>query len=1073
MAGLHLHTSNRLENLCAELAGLVAQPAGGIFEPETIVVQSLGMGRWLSLRLAEAHGICANVRFPFPQKFVGEIFRAALPEAPASDLFSRDVLPWRIMRVLPALATLDAFEPVRHYLAGERPELKLYQLANKIAEVFDRYLAFRPRMILDWDAGKGADWQAQLWRELSKGGGHQPMLAQELVKKLRRGQALAALPARVAIFGISSLPAFYLDVIEGLARQSEVHLFVLEPTPEWWGDTRSAREELRERRRAPATAQLDLQFSRGNPLLSAFGKLGREFLETITDLEPAAELESFEPPADATMLEQIQCDIFELHDPTGAAARAVAPNDRSLQLHSCHSPMREMEVLHDQLLALFEQQPGLKPHEIVVMAPEIATYAPFIDAVFATAPEHLRIPFSIADRGARAENGVIDTFLRILESAGGRFTAANVVSILESAPLQRNFHLVERDLETIRSWIEKTGIRWGIDGAHRAALGLPEFGENSWRAGLDRLLLGYAAPARGEQLFEGILAFDEIEGNLAETLGHFAEFADTLFATARSLQQPRTLAGWTELLQETAARFFSGDDEREPELRQLRRVFEALRETATLAEYHEPVPLDVLVTHLEQTLARADTNSGFLSGRVTFCTLKPMRAVPFRVVCLVGMNDTAFPRDSRPPGFDLVAEHPQRGDRSTRDDDRYLFLEALLSAREILYLSYLGRSIRDNKELPPSVLVSELLDYVESGFALAAPPVRQHRLQAFSPAYFRRESELFSYSQENCAASTAAAASRHPPPIFCATPVSEPEAEFRQLDNVRLTNFFGNPSKFFAVERLCLKLPRLEEMLEDSEPLTIDSLAKYHLQQDLLARALRGESLAPRFPIIRAEGILPPGPAGAAQLRDIVRDVERFADFVRQNLGDQPMATQPMELQLAEFTLTAQLEKLGADRLVAYRLTTRKPKDLLRAWINHLIANSASATESFLITVNREREPHAEQLRAMERDAALGHLRQLLEIYWRGLREPLRFFPKSSLAFAETTVANNGKDPLSAARKKWHSEPKEYEADFGEPPESTDDYFELAFRNVRDPLDEEFPELALAIFRPPLEALLP
>ncbi len=320
--------------------------------------------------------------------------------------------------------------------------------------------------------------------------------------------------------------------------------------------------------------------------------------------------------------------------------------------------MREMEVLHDQLLALFEEQPDLKPHDVVVMAPDISIYAPFIEAVFATAPEELRIPFSIADRGARAENGVIDTFLRILESAESRFPASSVLNILESVPLQRNFDLAEPDLEIIRTWIEETGIRWGIDAAHRAELGLPKFGENSWRAGLDRLLLGYAGPAHGEKLFAGILAYDKVEGNLAETLGHFAEFAEALFSTARTLQQPRPLSEWQDTLRQLADRFFGADDEREPELHRLRRIIDSLGETATLSGFDEPVSLDVLMAHLEQALAGIESGSGFLVGCVTFCALKPMRTVPFRVVCLVGMNDTAYPRHDRPPAFDLVGAKP-------------------------------------------------------------------------------------------------------------------------------------------------------------------------------------------------------------------------------------------------------------------------------------------------------------------------------------------------------------------------------------------------------------------------------
>ncbi len=1076
MPGLYLHTSNRLELLAENLATILRAPLRDPFAEEIVVVQSIGMGRWLSLRLAEAQGICANVRFPFPQRFVSDIFQLALPNRADTGFYTRENLTWRIMALLPGLVARPEFAELERYLDQPRAELRRYQLAGKIAASFDQYLAFRPGMILDWEKNRAtADWQVLLWREVigSARGLHPPALVEEFKRTVDRGTA--ALPERVALFGISSLPPFYLQFLQECARATDIHLFTMRPTPEYWGDARSPREISRARRRAPESAQLDLQFSAAgaNPLLTSCGKLGREFLDSVTDLQPTAEKEEFAPPPQDTLLTQIQHDIYALLDPAGHAPLPVAPDDRSLQFHSCHSAMREMEVLHDQLLDLFTRHPDLKPHDVVVMAPDIAKYAPFIEAVFDTAPEASRIPFSVADRGTRAENGVIDTFLRVLESAGSRFTASSVMSILESSALQRRFDLVDTDLDTIRGWIEKTGIRWGIDAEQRTALGLPAFAENSWRAGLDRLLLGYAAPARGEQLFEGILAFDNIEGSLAETLGHFVEFAEALFSAAADLQQPRPLLAWQKTLEQIALRFFPPDDEREAELRQLRRTLESLGETAALSGFAENVPLDVLLAHLDQRLAESESGSGFLVGRVTFCALKPMRAVPFRVVCLVGLNDTDYPRHHRAPTFDLIAQAPQPGDRSTRDDDRYLFLEALLSARDVFYVSYIGRSSRDNSEIPPSVLVSELLDYAASRFALdrTAPLVTEHRLQPFSPAYFRGEGALFSYSAENCLASEVATARRVDPPIFVSAPIGEPEADWRKVEAAQLISFFGNPARFFCEKRLDLRVPRLENLLEDSEPLEIGSLPRYHLQQDLLTRALRGESLAPLLPVLRANGDLPPGHAGAARLNELCVAAERFAALVRQEVGGEPDAPREVQLALDPFHLSARLDKHYSGRQVHYRLTTRKPKDLLTAWINHLVANSATETATLLITVTKDIDPVVVRFEPVKPKFATQHLRQLLEVYGQGLRAPLTFFPKSSLVFAEKMRAGDPIAALKAARKKWEKEPGKFDDDRGEPPEKEDTYFRVAFRNVADPLDAAFTKLATEVFGPPLEAM--
>jgi exodeoxyribonuclease V gamma subunit len=1061
--GFHLHSSNRLERLAEGLGRVIRQPLQDPFRAEAVVLQSLGMERWLKQQLARQHGICANLSCLFPQAFVAGLIDTALPGRADPRLYTRENLTWRIMGLLPALIRQKEFETLRRYLSLSRPELRRFQLAERIARTFDRYLVFRPQMIRAWESGAEKHWQAILWRELVNAmpGLHPPALAEEFRMALQRGTA--PLPERISLFGISTLPPFYIDFLQELAAHTPVHLFTLRPTPDWWGDIRSERAETRVRRKLPETAQLDLQFERGNPLLASLGKLGQEFLTKITELDPTSEHEQFELPNEDTSLAQIQRDVFQLHDPSSGKKRAVASNDRSVQFHSCHSPMREMEVLHDQLLALFEELPDLKPHEIVVMAPDISIYAPFIEAVFDTAPEALRIPFSISDRGARAENGVIDTFLRILEVAGSRFTASSVMSILESAPLQRRFVLTEPDLEVIRTWIEKTRIRWGIDAAHRGALGLPAFGENSWRAGLDRLLLGYAAPAHGEQLFGGILAYDEVEGSLAETLGHFAEFADTLFATARDLEKPRSLTDWQDTLRDISLRFFPADDEREPELHQLRFALDSLGETAELSRFVEPVPLEVLLQHLERSLASAESGSGFLVGRVTFCALKPMRAVPFRVVCLVGMNDTDYPRHDRFPAFDLIAEHRQPGDRTTRDDDRYLFLEALLSARDVFYISYVGQSIRDNAAIPPSVLVSELTEYIGA-------TVTEHPLQPFNAKYFTGTHKFFSYSAENCMASGTAAEERTLPAPFMVEKIGEPESEWQKLDNARLLSFFGNPSKFLIRERLGLNIRRLDSLLEEAEPLEPGGLDKYSLEQDFLKRALAGEELEPAFSVARAAGALPPGPAGDSHLRELSANARLFAEVVRENARNRA-EPELLQLKIGRFELGARIDSLFDGRSLRQRLTTRKPKDLLGVWIDHLILNCFRPTESILITATKEKRPVIERFAPPSEDPRT-LLATLLDFYWRGLREPLPFFPRSSFEFAERTAhPTKGSSPLEKARKAWGESALPHDDDFGLGPEHEDDYFDLAFRNVTDPLGPEFQKIALAIFDPALQVV--
>ncbi len=1060
MPGLHLHRSNRLETLAAALSDVFRKSPAAPLQPELVVVQSLGMRRWLSLELARQLGVTMNVQFPFPAGFVQRVFSAAFPALETDRTFDRAVLPWRVLALFRDLLDQEGFEELHRYVAGEAGPLKEYQLAAKIAAVFDRYLAYRPELILGWQQGRENHWQARLWRELARGheSAHPPALAHRLTERLRRDDStLSALPARVAIFGISSLPPFYLQLFGEISQRIEVHLFLLDPTDLYWGDLRSLKEQdrvLRWQKRRDLTPDA-LHLESGHTLLASLGRTGRDFSQLVLDLAPTSETERFAPPTAPTLLAQVQANIFHLQERATEARTPVAADDRSIQIHCVHSPMRELEVLHDQLLALFAADPTLAPRDILVTMPDVEAYAPFIEAVFG-APEQpeWRIPFSIADRSTRAESSLTDAFLRVLDLTGSRFGAASVLGLLETESIQRRFGLTAGDLDLLRSWIERTGIRWGIDAEHRAELGLPPFSENTWRAGLRRLLLGYALPGDDETLFAGVLPVREIEGGLAAVLGRFVEFAETLFATVRGFQDPRPLREWTDTFRETLQAFFDDNDESTDSIRALRAAFDNLAQLETASGFAAPVEFDVIRAHLGAALADSDSGSGFLAGRLTFCALKPMRSIPFKVICLLGMNDGAFPRRDAALAFDLIATQPRPGDRSLRDDDRHLFLETILSARDTLYLSYCGLSPRDNSEAPPSVLVSELLDHLRENFAL--PPaglLTKHRLQPFSPEYFDGTGPLFSHSAENCRASIHSQQQRTAATPFASAPLPAPGPEWHEVSIDRLAAFFCHPARTFVRDRLGVRLPEQAELLDECEPLELDPLARLQLQSRLAQRGVGGGDLEGGLAVLRAGGQLPAGYVGDARFREMCAVVTDYVTAVRAARTGDPEPPQALDLALGEWRLTGTIHDLWPAGLIRARATDLKPADLLRAWIFHLALNCTAPRETQIFATDR-----IEHLRPVGDAKAI--LQTLLEHYGTGLCTPLPFFPKASHEFARRTLSPGKREsasPLAEARKKWSD---------GEFSESTDPHFALCFGHSADPLDAVWQDLALSVFKP-------
>lgn len=1066
MAGLKLYTSNRLESLLDALASVVAQPLPSVFEKEVVVVQSKGMERWLSIGLAERFGVCMNYTFPFPNAFVWGVFRAVLHDIPDVSLYSPQVMTWRIMRLLPNCLEEEGFADIRNYARGEGNQLKRLQLSERIADVFDAYSVYRPEMVLRWDQGAhgegyGERWQARLWRELfgEEGEKHRAGILREFLDHIRSGNiATKKLPTRVCVFGIPALPAYHLTVINALASLIDVHFFLLSPTREYWADI------VPESRIGSGTNDL-LHFEVGNSLLASMGKLGRDFFSMMVK-GTYEEFPCFEEPEGESMLAHVQRDILDLVNRSGKEKIGIGDRDESIQIHSCHSPMREVEVLFDQLLHLFESLPGLTPKDIIVMTPDIETYAPYITAVFGTVQDdRTEIPFSIADRRAPSESNVIDTFMRIISLKGGRLAAPEVMDLLESQVVLDRFGFKADDIELITRWVTETRIYWGVDGAHRAGMDLPAFDDGTWKSGMSRLLLGYALKGDEERLFRNILPYDDVEGNETEVLGRFLEFQRELFSAVKELEAKRTLAGWAELLESLLARFFIEDEGNQRELEILRTTIRDLALKQTVSDFEEPIAIEVIRHYLSRQLKNEELSMGFLTGAVTFCEMLPMRSIPFEVVALIGMNSDAYPREYRPVGFDLIAHDPKPGDRSLRDEDRYLFLEAILSARKCLYISYVGQSIRDNSQLPPSVLVSELIDYLDGAFAfpeskkIVEAIICRHRLQPFSPAYFLGQEPLFSFSAEDCQAAKVNAEEKGPAKTpFISRPIQIPDSENREIGIEDLKRFFRNPSRYFLNRCLGIYLDEKSAVPDDCEPLDgINALEELKLKEWLTSKKMAGEDLRNWMPLVRVQGILPPATPGKALYEDISLLVDQFSEELKAHTGSERLPPLDVDIRCDGFRVVGRLENIWKSTLVEYRCAERdRVRDHLDVWVHHVILNCAGKAKYPRASIFA-RMGGAWFLNPLQ--DPIEELKKLCSLYFAGMTKPLKFFPKTSSKYAERMLRGRGHgEALKAARSDWEG------SDFGWG-EREDPYHKLCFGNM-DPLDDDFAALALSVFEP-------
>jgi exodeoxyribonuclease V gamma subunit len=1064
---MFLHRSHRTELLFDALAEVVAVPMAGrpALEPEPIVVLGRGMERWLERELAKRFGIWANAAFPFPRAWLDAMV------GEGESVFDPDALALAVAAILPRMIERPSFAPLAAYLAQDRSctRLQSAELSERIAAAFDRYLAQRPEWIAGWERGEDDHWQAELWRELVREHG-----ANHLAARIRRAIEVPRPGGdRVCFFGLSALPRIYLEFLAAMSRRTEVHLFVLAPSREYWADLRSERTIAKAR---PGAEELHLE--RGHPLLAALGRAGRDFLRQLFEHEIEGDDDRFVRPSRATMVGILQDDMLALSDPR-AREKVAAPERASLAIHVCHSPMREVEVLFDQLVAAFEELPDLVPEDVVVMTPDIHTYAPYIEAVFGSAlsSSEGRIPFRIADRGFRSTHAAVDGFVRLLEMLDGRFGASEMLDLLSVDAVRRRLELGAEDVELVREWILETGIRWGIDAEHRRDEGQPACEENTWRFGLDRLFLGFAMEPDGP-LYAGKAPYGGVDGPEAAIAGRVAALVETI-ASFRSLaRRPRTFEAWRDELTRLVAATMKADG---PELEPIAEALESLVSCARLGRFDREVPLETLRGKLEPRLSELRAGNAFLQGGVSFCELVPMRTIPFRVVALLGMSDESFPRRTVPLGFDLVAGDMRLGDHNPRDEDRFVFLEAILAVRERMIVTYVGRNVRDNAALPPSVVVSDLLRAVEETFAdgeeVARSLVVEHPLQAFSPRYFEktRDPRLFSYSVPAGAGARALEKKSWEERPFLIRALDPPELE-RDLPIDELEWFFQNPQQAFARRRLGVHLGRDEPIVLDREPIDLDALEEWEIGSDLLDRRLQGEDASATIERFRAEGRLPLGMLGRsafARVEPVVDDLLRKSGPL---FSGEPLDPIAIDLPLGEHRLTGVIRDVWPSGQARVQYSRLRRRSELRFWIRHLVLSAIDGDHpKTTAIVGRADKSFTKRVSFSPVANARDHLLALVQLYRAGTCAPLPLFHTASRAYAEALGRNGSEESArEAARATFYATSPESRAD------ELDAYVRLVFGGV-DALASEpvfegvppdwrpFPELAWMVYGPLLK----
>ena len=1020
-ADFRLHHGNDLELLAALLAAELAKPApqASLLDGDTILIPQPAMRRWLQKTLAEAHGIAANLRFLTPGEFVAETLAANGKETKSrgdggSDVGDATVLRWRLWPLLADEATMrePVFAPLQAVLGQGDRAIAAWTLAGELAAAFEKYQAWRRDWLLRWDHGEDRhDWQAELWRRATRGLRHRAARLHAYLGRFHAGSddVPAGMPARLFAFACQNVSPDVLRVIASAARRGPLHFYFLSPAESWWGDLQTVRERLRA---DPAGFAGEEE----NPLLAANGAAGRDFLRLLFGddaVRPAFEQALYVPPDPARrtgLLHRMQRDLLARRaPPTNDGNRdAFDPDDRSLQVHACHTRLREVQVLHDRLRDLLETHPQIEPRDIAVLTPDVRQYAPYVRAVFGDGEA---IPYSLTDGDAMLAP-MADAFLRLLALPGSRFTVNEVLEWLAVPAIAQRFGLDAAGLDRLRPWLHAAGARWGLNAEHRTQFDAPAENAYTWAFAIDRLLLGHASGDTSE--IHGVASLPPPEGDVMPALDALLSGLRALARwharLARRLEAPQWPDALSQLLDELFVAQPAADEDRRA-LDGLRAQIQRFAGQLKAAGIEQKLPIDIVRAWFQETLADGDTRQPLLTGGVTFARMVPMRLIPYKAICLLGMNDGEFPRRDPAGGLNRLAAQlgtKQRlpGDRSLREDDRLLFLQLFAAASDCFYLSFLGRDARSDESRPPSVVVAELVEtagrYLRDEDEAARSLIVQHPLQPFSPEAFGRSDARRRSFQAGWRPAANAGGERGPLPRFAedapAAAASPPRIGLEQLHRVLM-----NPPRAFLQQGLDLRLPRDEDRLPDVEPFDgADGLHQHALKSEVFAALcldpdLDGEILHQR---LLREARIAPGASGAIQVVETMASLRAAARQWREwSQGE--AGSRVFELELDGTMLSGRLAPVHAAGLLQFRAGDAHGRNRLPMDIDWLVWSALGETRSVHRLFVGE-DSHADVLAPLPAANARARLIELLALYRSAAASALPFMPKAACAYAHS-----------------------------------------------------------------------
>lgn len=722
----------------------------GLFEQQQIIVPNTAIAKWLKDQIAIKYGICANLDcVVLPSPVLDNTYYANHPECLQ---FNFDQAKYMIYSYLCSTKLEDNVDELNSYIyvEGVLDKLRIYQLATQLHKIFYEYMYLRTEDLIDLSRSKIQNWQKKIIEHLFTQIGAAKTFLDVYKYFMSADLNLMQLPKNLVIFGLNSIYPSQLQLLGRLSNRINIYWYYQTPSYQYYGDLLSdrARAQLEQKLlRYPDLNPDDLALQDGNPLLANLAGQSREFTELL--IASDVDISTFAPSVSCkanTILQQIQEDIRSIKyrvepayrfgnnqniyaDPIDISNKIVddaihdlPQSQTSIKINICHNRMREVQVMFNELLELLNKNPAANLGDILITAPDIDDYAPYITAVFDNEVVGMgKLLYNITGNRKYKDYKILET-LKTLLGAPYVLTANYFMQILIQSELRENLAITITDIELVRRWLYDNKTHFGYDERDYVVSGYVDYQIHSFKQFMNNIVLGACISDNvwqsGIPLYAAnghkYVPYDNLDNNQVKLCNKLIILINQLEELNHRFYRDAT--NYNEL---TVGEIYTI-------LTSLNNS--CLKDKNSINHFElflgelQVVPQDLVITlpilnMLLDEYIESSTNSFTLNGNISCASMHYVRNIPYKYTYVLGLNFGEYPSGYTPHELSLLAHDWFLADRNYNLEDKQIFLDTILACTEQLYLSYIGRRETDNSEIKPSPLLGLVITTLGQSFS--------------------------------------------------------------------------------------------------------------------------------------------------------------------------------------------------------------------------------------------------------------------------------------------------------------------------------------------------------------------